>query len=329
LSELEAENRRTQRWGGASALGVTTASENMFRLCRTVEKVAPTDATVLLLGESGTGKELLAQALHSLSPRRDRPLVVINCGAIPETLLESELFGHEKGAFTGALRQVKGKIELAQRGTLFLDEIGDMTLGLQVKLLRFLQERVIERIGGREKIDVDTRIVCATNRNLQDQIAKGEFRDDLFYRISQVTIEIPPLRERGDDVVLLARYFSERYALEIGRKRPRIAPDAISALRAHKWPGNVRELENRLKRAVILAEGPAITAADLDLQSSVGDPGYITLREAREKAERVAILQALNAVDGNVSEVAKILGISRPTVYGLMKQLDIKWPSAE
>jgi two-component system, NtrC family, response regulator len=326
LTELEAANRRSDQRSGTSALGITTASEKMLKLCRTVEKVAATNATVLLLGESGTGKELLAQAIHNQSPRRDRSFVVINCGAIPETLLESELFGHEKGAFTGAVRQVKGKIELAQRGTLFLDEIGDMSLALQVKLLRFLQERTIERIGGREKIAVDTRIVCATNRNLREQIGRSEFREDLFYRISQVTIEIPPLRERDDDAVLLARYISDRYAQELGRKRPRFAMDAVSALREHKWPGNVRELENRVKRAVILADGPAITAADLDLQQSVAVPGHLTLRDARQQAERTVVLQALNVANGNMSEVAKILGISRPTVYSLMKDLDIKWP---
>src|SRR5262249_14309380 len=327
LSELEAANRRNEQRGGTSALGITTASEKMLKLCRTLEKVAPTNATVLLLGESGTGKELLAQAIHNQSPRRDRAFVVINCGAIPETLLESELFGHEQGAFTGAVRQVKGKIELAQRGTLFLDEIGDMSLALQVKLLRFLQERVIERIGGREKIAVDTRIVCATNRNLREQIGRNEFREDLFYRISQVTIEIPPLRERDDDAVLLGRYFSERYAQELGRKRPRLAMDAVSALREHKWPGNVLGLENRVKRAVILSDGPAITAADLDLQSAAA-PGHLTLRDARQQAERMVVLQALNVANGNMSEVAKILGISRPTVYSLMKDLDIKWPPA-
>lgn len=326
LSELEAANRRNEQRGGTVALGITTASEKMLKLCRTVEKVAPTTATVLLLGESGTGKELLAQAIHNQSPRRDRSFVVINCGAIPETLLESELFGHERGAFTGAVRQVKGKIELAQRGTLFLDEIGDMSLPLQVKLLRFLQERSIERIGGREKIAVDTRIVCATNRNLREQIGRNEFREDLFFRISQVTIEIPPLRERDDDAILLARYFTERYAHELGRKRPLIAMDAVLALREHKWPGNIRELENRVKRAVILADGPAITAADLDLQQNVAGPGHVTLRDARHQAERTAVLQALNVANGNMSEVAKILGISRPTVYSLMKDLDIKWP---
>jgi two-component system NtrC family response regulator len=326
LSELEAAHRRNEKRGDTGALGIMTTSEKMLKLCRTVEKVAPTNATVLLLGESGTGKELLAQAIHGRSPRSDRSFVVINCGAIPETLLESELFGHERGAFTGAVRQVKGKIELAQRGTLFLDEIGDMSLALQVKLLRFLQERVIERIGGRDKIAVDTRVVCATNRNLREQIARNEFRDDLFYRISQVTIEIPPLRERDDDAVLLARYFSDRYAQELGRKRPRIAMDAVLALREHKWPGNVRELENRVKRAVILADGPAITAADLDLQQSAAALAHVTLRDARQQAERMAVLQALNVANGNMSEVAKILGISRPTVYSLMKDLDIKWP---
>jgi len=327
LSELEAENRQIHQWGSTSPLGILTASERMLKLCSTVEKVARTDATVLLLGESGTGKELLAQALHSHSPRRDRPFVVINCGAIPETLLESELFGHEKGSFTGALRQVKGKIELAHRGTLFLDEIGDMPLMLQVKLLRFLQERSIERVGGREKITVDTRVVSATNRDVRAQLESNEFREDLFYRISQVTIDIPPLRDRDDDSVVLARYFSERFARELGRKRPRIAPDALSALREYKWPGNVRELENRVKRAVILAEGPAITAADLDFHTGTGQTAYLTLREARERAERAATLQALIFADGNMSEVAKILGVSRPTVYSLMKQLDIKWPS--
>src|SRR5215831_4837238 len=328
LSELEAANRRNEQRSGTSVLGITTASEKMMKLCRTVEKVAPTNATVLLLGESGTGKELLAQAIHNQSPRRDRAFVAINCGAIPETLLESELFGHEKGAFTGAVRQVKGKIESAQQGTLFLDEIGDMPLVLQVKLLRFLQERVIERIGGREKIAVDTRIVCATNRNLREQIGCNEFREDLFYRISQVTIEIPPLRERDDDAVLLARYFAERHAQELGRKRPRLAMDAVSALREHKWPGNIRELENRVKRAVILADGPAITAADLDLQPGAAAAGHLTLRDARQQAERTAVKQALNVANGNMSEVAKILGISRPTVYSLMKDLDIKWPPA-
>ena len=327
LSELEAENRRIHQLGSTGPLGILTASERMLKLCGTVEKVARTDATVLLLGESGTGKELLAQALHSLSPRRDRPFVVINCGAIPETLLESELFGHERGSFTGAVRQVKGKIELANHGTLFLDEIGDMPLALQVKLLRFLQERSIERIGGREKISVDTRVVSATNRDVRTQLERNEFREDLFYRISQVTIDIPPLRDRDDDPVLLGRYFSERFAQELGRKRPRIAPDALAALREHKWPGNVRELENRVKRAVILAEGPAITAADLDLHTGSGEASHLTLREARERAERAATLQALIFADGNMSEVAKILGVSRPTVYALMKQLDIKWPS--
>jgi two-component system NtrC family response regulator len=327
LWELEAENRRLRENQDEPFFGITTASEPMLRVCRSIEKVAPTDASVLLLGESGTGKELLARALHELSNRKRGPFVAINCGAIPETLLESELFGHEKGAFTGAIRQVKGKIELAQRGTLFLDEIGDMPMALQVKLLRFVQERVIERIGGREQIPVDVRIVCATNRNLRERIAAELFREDLFYRISEISIEIPPLRDRGDDCVVLACHFIEKYGRGDGKRRLKLSPDALSALREHDWPGNVRELENRIKRAVILAESNLITAADLDLRPTEPTNGRITtLREARERAERSILIDALNSAEGNLSVAAKMLGVSRPTIYSLLKQLNIKWP---
>ncbi|WP_425450107.1 PEP-CTERM-box response regulator transcription factor [Virgifigura deserti] len=326
LWELEAENRRLKGTGDEAFFGITTASEPMQRVCRSIEKVAPTDASVLLLGESGTGKELLAHALHNLSDRKNAPFIAINCGAIPEALLESELFGHEKGAFTGAIRQVKGKIELAQRGTLFLDEIGDMPMSLQVKLLRFLQERVIERIGGRDQIPVDVRIVCATNRNLHERIAGGQFREDLFYRISEISIDIPPLRARGDDSVVLACHFIEKYGRNDSKRKLKLSAEALAALREYHWPGNVRELENRVKRAVILAETSIIGAADLDLRSTEAANTMPTLREAREKAERSILLDALNSAEGNLSVAAKMLGVSRPTIYSLLKQLNIKWP---
>ena len=324
--ELEAENRRLKQTGDETFFGITTASEPMQRVCRSIEKVAPTDASVLLLGESGTGKELLARAIHNLSDRKNAPFVAINCGAIPEALLESELFGHEKGAFTGAIRQVKGKIELAQRGTLFLDEIGDMPMSLQVKLLRFLQERVIERIGGRDQIAVDVRIICATNRNLHERIADGQFREDLFYRISEISIDIPPLRARGDDSVVLACHFVEKYGRSDNKRKLKLSAEALAALREYHWPGNVRELENRVKRAVILAESSLIGAADLDLQPTEVANTIPTLREAREKAERSILLDALNNAEGNLSVAAKMLGVSRPTIYSLLKQLNVKWP---
>ncbi len=263
--ELEAENRRLQQSREPSFQGIVTSSDAMLSLCRTVEKVAPTDVSVLLLGESGTGKELFARALHNLSARRRGPFIAINCAAIPENLLESELFGHERGAFTGAVRQVKGKIELAQKGTLFLDEIGDMPLSLQVKLLRFIQERVIERVGGRETIPVDVRIVCATHQDLEGRIRTGGFREDLYYRIGEMALNIPPLRDRDDDCVVLARHLIDKFSADHGRRRLQLAPDALAALRSHPWAGNVRELENRIKRAVILTEGQSITAAHMGL----------------------------------------------------------------
>ncbi|HLU91140.1 MAG TPA: sigma 54-interacting transcriptional regulator, partial [Pedomonas sp.] len=304
--------------------GITTASEPMQRVCRSIEKVAPTDASVLLLGESGTGKELLARAIHNLSDRKNAPFVAINCGAIPEALLESELFGHEKGAFTGAIRQVKGKIELAQRGTLFLDEIGDMPMSLQVKLLRFLQERVIERIGGRKPIEVDVRIVCATHRNLEQMIAEERFREDLYYRLAEIVVNIPTLAERHGDATLLAHAFLQRFNRQMGRNHKGFTPDALQALNDWHWPGNVRELENRLKRAVIMAEDNRITAADLDLDGKAMEPEILNLKQVREEADRRAIRQALARSDGNITNAAKLLGISRPTFYDLLRQYSIK-----
>ena len=326
LYELEEENRRLARVGEDSPLrGVTTASPDMIKLCRTIEKVAPVDVCVLLAGESGTGKELLAKALHELGPRGRKRFVAINCAAIPETLLESELFGHEKGAFTGAIKQTRGKVELADGGTLLLDEIGDVPLGLQVKLLRFLQERFIERIGGRKEIPVDVRIVCATNQDLDELIKAGRFREDLYYRISEMVITIPPLRDRENDPALLARSFLHRLNKELGRSVRGFTGDALAALANHSWPGNVRELENRVKRAVIMAEGNRITAQDLELDAPDEEAPSPSLKEVRERAEREALQRALAQVDGNVSRAAKLLGVSRPTLYDLMRHHNFKW----
>ena len=331
VHELETENRRLQQQTRDPGFqGIITSSERMNALCRTIEKVAPTDISVLLLGESGTGKELFAHALHTLSPRRPGPFIAINCAAIPDNLLESELFGHEKGAFTGAVRQVKGKIELAGKGTLFLDEIGDMPPALQVKMLRFVQERVIERVGGREQIAVDVRIVCATHQDLEARIRTGEFREDLYYRIGELSLDIPPLRERDDDCIVLARHLIDKFSADHGRRRLQLAPDAIAVLRRHPWPGNVRELENRIKRAVILAEGPTIGAVHMGLTAPAGVNGRevpATLQEVRDEAERKALLAALTESAGNLSAAAKILGVSRPTVYSLLKQHHLNPPT--
>jgi two-component system, NtrC family, response regulator len=295
-------------------------STSMQRVRRILKKVAPTRATVLLLGESGTGKELLARELHALSRRPARTLVAINCAAIPESLLESELFGYERGAFTGALRQMRGKIETAAGGTLFLDEIGDMPPHLQCKLLRFLQERVIERVGGREPIVVDVRIVAATNRDLQAAIAQRAFRDDLYYRLSEVTIAIPPLRERESDAVLIASDILRR-TRRSGRPA-RFAPDAIAAIESHAWPGNVRELENRVKRALIFSEGPLITADDLGLAAEKADWSDIcTLRETRRRAENLAVQRALALTGGNISQAAELLDITRQMLYNIVSRM--------
>jgi two-component system NtrC family response regulator len=326
LYELEDENRRLATKQTESPLeGVITGSDDMLQVCRTVEKVAPTDATVLVLGESGTGKELLAKSLHGLSSRHGNRFVAINCAAIPENLLESELFGYEKGAFTGAAKQTPGKIEVASGGTLFLDEVGDMPMPLQAKLLRFLQERVVERVGGRKEIPVDVRVICATHKDLHELIRNAEFREDLYYRISELTVTIPSLRQREGDAVLLARVFLERISKQQGKQGYRFSNDALAAIESYSWPGNVRELENRVKRAVIMAEHKQITAADLELGgSSVEELATFNLREIRDNADRQAITRALNHVGGKVSQAAELLGISRPTMYDLLRKFGLK-----
>jgi two-component system NtrC family response regulator len=325
LHDLQEENRRLQTAHlNDSMAGILTRDAEMQKLCRTVERVATTDATVLLLGESGTGKEVLARALHSLSPRRAQRFVAINCAAIPENLLESELFGYEKGAFTGAVRQTLGKIETAHKGTLFLDEIGDLPPALQAKLLRFLQERVIERVGGREEIAVDTRIVCATHQNLKELIVAGRFREDLYYRLAEIVVTIPPLRNRPGDASLLAHAFVRRFATEQKRGSITLRPDAVAAIEAHPWPGNVRELENCVKRAVIMADGGTIGAEDLGLATHVSGEEQATLRQVRETAEREAVVRVLGRVNGNVSRAAELLGVSRPTLYDLMERFGLR-----
>jgi two-component system NtrC family response regulator len=327
IHDLEAKNRALVSEQARMPLaGVIAMSESMMRVCRMIEKVAPTNATALLLGESGTGKELLAQALHALSPRAGQSFVAINCAAIPDTLLESELFGYEKGAFTGAVRQTPGKFEMADAGTLFLDEIGDMPLPLQAKLLRFLQDRVIERIGGRERIPVDVRIVCATNKDLPVLIERNDFRQDLFYRISEVTVRIPPLRERPGDAVVIAQAVMERRGREHGRALRGFAPDALKAIQAYPWPGNIRELENRINGAVIMAEGKYIGADDLGLPADSPELEWLNLRSARQRAESEAIRQALAVASGNLSKAAELLGITRPTLYDLLDKNGINVP---
>lgn len=322
---LEIENRQLMAQQSAAPLaGLLTASNAMLKVCRTVEKVAPANATVLLLGESGTGKEVLARGVHGLSPRAHQRFVAINCAAIPDTLLESELFGYEKGAFTGAAKQTIGRIEYANEGTLFLDEIGDLPMPLQAKLLRFLQERVIERLGGRGEIPVDVRVVCATHRDLADMIREGSFREDLYYRLSEITIKIPPLRERPGDAVLLAQAFLERYARELGRSLKGFTADALAALEAHAWPGNVREMENLIKRAAIMADGTQITADDLGLDSLDAEAQPFNLRQARENAERLAISRALAHTGGSIAQAAELLGVTRPTLYDLMAKIGLK-----
>jgi two-component system NtrC family response regulator len=326
IHELEEQNLAHSRSAGSEPLaGIIATSEAMTKVCRTIEKVAPTNATTLLLGESGTGKEVLARALHSLSPRAGKPFVAINCAAIPDTLLESELFGYEKGAFTGAVKQTPGKFEHANGGTLFLDEIGDMPLPLQAKLLRFLQDRMVERIGGRERIQVDVRIVCATNKDLQAMIARGEYREDLYYRISEVTVRIPPLRDRASDSALIAQKILERRAREHGRAVRGFAPDAVKAIQAYPWPGNIRELENRVNGAVIMCEGKYLTVEDLGLPATDEDGfKWLNLREVRVRAENEAIRRALALSQGNISRSAEMLGVTRPTLYDLMEKLGIR-----
>ncbi len=327
LFDLQQENRRLQQMQQPDALaGLLTRDGEMLRICRTIEKVASSNATVLLLGESGTGKEVLARGLHEASPRRKERFIAINCAAIPDNLLESELFGFEKGAFTGAAKATPGKIETADGGTLMLDEIGDLPHSLQAKLLRFLQERVIERLGGRQEIPVDVRIVCATHQNLKSLIKEGRFREDLYYRLAEIVITIPPLRLRAGDSALLAHAFVRRFSSEQNRGTITLADDAIRAIEAHPWPGNIRELENCIKRAVIMADGPQITRNDIGLDSTPDEDGieFIDLRSARDEAERSAVVTALGRANGNLLRASEILGVSRPTLYDLMHRLGLK-----
>jgi two-component system NtrC family response regulator len=327
VADIEAENRRLEQAGGGQVLGsIISSAPEMLKVGKTIERVATADVSVMLLGASGTGKELLARAVHEKSGRKGE-FIAINCAAIPETLLEAELFGYERGAFTGAVKSNVGKIEMAEGGTLFLDEVGDIPLALQVKLLRFLQERVIERIGGRQPIAVDTRIVCATHQDLDAMTADGRFREDLYYRLAEIVVKIPSLSERPGDAVLLARHFVNRFSKELNTKVQSLSADAVAAVDAYGWPGNVRELENRIKRAVIMADGKSVSADDLDLPGSVNAEEAeiaLNLRAARETADRKAIRQALSRTENNISGAAKLLGISRPTLYDLLKQYQLQ-----
>jgi two-component system NtrC family response regulator len=323
VARLEREYREMeQRLGSDSFEGMLGTSPGMQKVFSSIRKVATTDAPVLILGESGTGKEVAAQAIHNRSTRKDGPFVAINCSAIPESLLESELFGHEKGAFTGAHQQRKGRFEMASGGTLFLDEIGELPASIQVKLLRFLQEQIVERVGGRTQIQIDTRVIAATNADLKATMADGSFREDLYYRLAVVVIQIPPLVERGDDVELLARAFLKRFAADAGSDITGFNQQALTRLKSHDWPGNVRELENRVKRALIMAEGRQITQADLELGRATAHAG-LTLKEAREEVERELVQSALRRNQGKISRAASSLGVSRPTFYELMDKLGI------
>jgi two-component system, NtrC family, response regulator len=325
LHSLQHENRRLRELEGASPMGgIITRDPAMLKACRNVEKVAPSSATVMLLGDSGTGKELLARAVHQLSPRRDKRFMAINCAAIPENLLESELFGYERGSFTGAAKQTIGKIELANEGTFFLDEVGDLPMALQAKLLRFLQERVIERIGGHKEIPVDVRIVCATHRNLKEMAAAGQFREDLYYRLSEIIVTIPPLGQRVGDAALLAHHFKNKFSAAHGRTGLNFSRQALAAVENHPWPGNVREMENSIKRAVIMADGPLIMPEDLGLDEPLVDDVPVNLRQIRDEAGHKAVVKALARVDGNIAKAAELLGVSRPTLYDLMERHGIK-----
>lgn len=325
LHRLQRENRDLLKSTSDTDIpGLITNDPGMLKICQQIRRVAPSDATVTLLGESGTGKEVLAKALHQLSSRKRNKMIAVNCAAIPESLLEAELFGYEKGAFSGAVKQTPGKIELAQGGTFFLDEIGDLPLSLQAKLLRFLQERVIERIGGRELIPVDVRIVCATHQNLKEMIEAGTFREDLYYRLCEISIRIPALRDRIEDAVLLAHHFKNLFRLKEKRQTLNFSQDALDAISNHPWPGNVREIENCIKRAVIMTEGSQITAEDLGLQPGENAFEPISLREVREKAEQEMLIRVLARVNGNVARAAELLGVTRPTLYDLMNRHGLK-----
>ncbi|MCK9990746.1 MAG: two-component system, NtrC family, response regulator [Rugosibacter sp.] len=324
--DLQQENRRLQAMQQPDALGaLITRDPEMLRICRTIEKVAPTNATILLLGESGTGKEVLARGLHTASPRSDTRFVAINCAAIPENLLESELFGYEKGAFTGAVKTTPGKIETAHQGTLMLDEIGDLPMPLQAKLLRFLQERVIERIGGRQEIPIDVRIVCATHQDLKNLIREGRFREDLYYRLAEIVINIPPLRDRAGDAALIAHALVRKFSNEQNRSNLSLSAEAVEAISTYPWPGNVRELENCLKRATIMADGNSLTVDDIGLDiTSAENAAPLDLRTIRDNAERQAVIVAISRSNNNLVRAADLLGISRPTLYDLMHKFGLK-----
>ncbi len=327
LRELEAENSRLKQSQTSSGIpGVIANSPAMLKVCRTIEKVAPADVSTLILGETGTGKEVLARALHNLSPRSEGPFSAINCAAIPENLLESELFGHEKGAFTGAHQQKKGKVELAHGGTLFLDEIGDMPASLQPKMLRFLQERVIERVGGVKEIPVDVRVVCATHQDIDSLIQSGSFREDLYYRVSEISLRIPALRDREGDSVLIAQALLKTIGEEMNRPDLRLSEDAMVAIRNHDWPGNVREMINKIKRAAIMTDGRNVSAEDLELEGgSINLPeGSLNLKQIRDTAEKTACVQAIQSAKGNMAKAARILGITRPTLYALTEKHGIE-----
>ena len=325
LHELESQHRRLQGQDQDTTVpGIITVNDGMSQLLERVKRVAGSTATALIIGESGTGKELVAKGIHLLSDRRDHEFVAINCAAIPDQLLEGELFGHEKGAFTGAIKTTRGKVELAHRGTLFLDEIGDLSPHLQAKLLRFLQERVIERIGGREEIHLDVRVISATNRELTELIQAETFREDLYYRLSEITIEVPPLRDRLDDVVVIANHYLRDYARDHGRVVRGFTSKALSALAGHTWPGNIRELQNRVKAAVINASGSRITPAELDLEPQEETLEVEPLKTVLEREERRALRNAIAAAEGNISRAAKLLGISRPKLYDLIRHHNIK-----
>lgn len=324
IFDLEHENTKLQEQQSSPLAGIISSDGNMLKLCKIIEKIAPTNVTCAILGESGTGKEVFSRAIHKLSPRNEGRFVAINCAAVPENLMESELFGYEKGAFTGAAKKTLGKVETASGGTLFLDEIGDMPLALQAKLLRFLQERVIERVGGRTEIPVDVRVICATNKNLESMVAEGSFREDLFYRICEMVIDLPPLRDRSGDKILLARHILGKVASDQNRNITGFTADAAQAIEAHHWPGNIRELENKIKRAVIMCDTKQISAIDLGITSQ--DDFSINLRQVRHDAEKNAIKLAISMADGNYSAAAKLLGVTRPTLYDLVKKYAIRTP---
>ncbi len=321
MFDLETQNRRIHDLHQTTLEGIISADPQMLKICRMLEKLSTNNVTCTLLGETGTGKEVIAQALHNISDRKDKRFVAINCASIPENLIESELFGYEKGSFTGAHKRTLGKIELAHQGTLFLDEIGDMPFNLQVKILRFLQERIIERVGGREEIPVDVKVICATHKDLETMVKEGGFREDLFYRICEIDIRIPPLRHRQGDKVLLARHFLCLFAEEDNQAINGFSPEAVSAIEHYEWPGNIRELKNKIKRAVIMCENKTITSEDIGLKGN--DEISINLRAVRQRAEKNAIIQALSMSESNVSSAAKLLGVTRPTLYDMLKKYDI------